>query len=346
MNLLYDNRFKMLALFSLFFLSAVIAAHFIIHSSVFQHYPLILSNALSVDFLITLPFFAWLLLLRKKHINIPFFLTIISVSYFTIVHLLPHQQNLLLQSVKYTLAAGELISISWLIIKIRKMSRAYQSLSSSDFDFPEKLQQSLATVLGQNKIVDILAAEFIMIRYGLFFWYKRRKETCQPNEFSIYKNTSFAAFTGVLLFMLILETGLVHLLLLHFQHENIALGLLIAEIYTVLFIIAYITSVKQRRIIIANNEIKIRIGLLYSAQIKAAQIENISLINASFIPEKTVLNLAKPVFDQPNIFLQLKEPVAFSAAFGIKKYVSQITLHVDCKEDFLQSVKMLVAHNC
>ncbi|MVN21555.1 hypothetical protein [Mucilaginibacter arboris] len=345
MNLLYDNRFKMVALFSLFFLSAVIAAHFIIRSSVFQHNISILSNALSVDFIVTLPFCAWMLLVRKKIINFPLFLTIVSICYFTVIRLLPQQQNLLLQSVKYLLAATELISVVWLFIKIKKIRRFYRRLSSSDFDFPEKLQQSLESVLGQNKIADILAAEFVMIRYGLFFWYKRKKEPYQPNEFSIYKNTSFAAFTGVLLFMLILETGLVHLLLLHFGHENIALGLLISEIYTVLFIIAYITSVKQRRIVIANNEIKIRIGLLYTAQIKAAQIENISPVNASFIPEKAVLNLAKPIFDQPNLFLKLNEPVAFSAAFGIRKYVSQITLHVDCKEDFLESVKMLVAHN-
>ena len=343
MNLLYNYRFRLL--FGLLFLSAIIVARIIIHSVIFYQHPIILSNALSADFIITLPFFAWLLLVRKKIINLPVFLTIVSVCYFTLTHLLPQQQNQLLQSVKYILAAGELISISWIIIKIRKISSFYQSLAASNFDFPEKLQLSLESVFGQNKIAGALASELLMVHYSLFFWYKHKHKQHLPNEFSIYKNTPFTAFISVFSFMLIVETSIVHLLLLHYQHEKIALGLLIAEVYSLLFIIAYLISVKQRLILIDDHEIKIRIGLLYTAQIKAENIKSIQLINASFTPKKTVLNLAKPVFDQPNILLQLQEPVAFSTAFGIRKYYQEIALHIDQKEDFLESVKILIAAN-
>lgn len=346
MILVYDNRFRLPALFGILFLSAVITAHFIIQSAVFKHHPLILSNSLSADFIITLPFIAWVLLVRKKLVNIHVFLTLISVCYFTVVHLLPQQQNLLLQYVKYVLAASELISICWIIVKIRKINRFYQSLSASAFDFPEKLQLSLESVFGKNKIASALAAEFGMIRYALFFWYKRKENQQVSNQFSIYKNTPFVAFIGVFLFMLILEMGLIHLLLLHFKHEKIAFGLLITSIYSLLFIVAHLNSVQERKIVVTADEIKIRIGLIYTAQIKIAQIKNIDLINASFTAQKTVLNLAKPLFNEPNLLLQLKEPVAFSTAFGLQKRYSQLTLHIDQKEDFLETVKSHLTRNC
>ena len=190
----------------------------------------------------------------------------------------------------------------------------------------------------QKKISGAFATEITVLYYGFFNWKKRKLSN---NEFSYHKSSGTIALLIVFMFLIMVETSVVHLLLQKWS-TLAAWVLSILSIYTCLQVFGIMRSMSKRPISIDNGELKLRYGLFSESTISISNIENIELSTKSIEFDYRTKKLS-PLrgFESHNVVIRLKEEEVLFGLYGLKSTYTTIALHVDEKEQFAKEIKTL-----
>ncbi len=312
----------------------LLACIFIAGTNVFHEHMEVLSKALTLDLLLTIPLI-YLFLIRKKQQSKVTVLPIVVIGMLVATVIIPKPYHSYLDLFKdYVLPVLEFGVLIYLFITVRKALRMARTARSFENDFHD-LTRSIATRLFPERLGTIVATELSMIYYGFVKW---RTDRRQGNEFSYHKSTSTPLLLGVFIFLILIETAAFHLLLQQWS-LTAAWILTVLSSYTCFQVFAVAKSVGQRPLLVTGEFVKLRWGIMRETKIPLETIESISLFTKE-LPGSDDLTHLSPFHSSEgtNVSITLTKKHTLHQLYGFKRTYQRILLYADAPESFIKSV--------
>ena len=236
----------------------------------------------------------------------------------------------------YILAAVEVSFMIYFIYKINKILAVYKIEKTKHYYMDEALHCSIKKVFGSHPILKLLFSEISIFLYAFLGW------MIKPNIsngilFSYYKTTLYKVFFWVMLISTIISIPVFHLLLMQW-HPVVAWTVTLLTIYTLFWLFGDYSMIKNKPIIVTDNELIIRIGSRWKVDIDISNIETIQ--NHILKNEEEYIKLT--VLNEENVYMSFHEPIQIEGLFGIHKRSSEIALYIDNASDFINIINQSV----
>ncbi len=320
---------------------SIIAFSILLASGIILQADTNLFTGITYDLVLTAPL-AYFLLIRRTSIPkitvIPFFVAGLSLA----TYFIPENARYHLTLLKnYLLPVVELGVLGTIIFYSISAARQFNQQQKVEHDYYKLIKQSAAKALGKGRIANIFATELGMVYYAFFSWRKAKK---QENQFTIHKESGIVATMGALIFLILVETVVFHLLLMQWN-AIFAWVLFGLSIYTGLQFFGHTKALTKRFVTITNKALHLKYGLFGDVEIDLNNISKFELSSKEFLEDTPHLYKMALIdgLESHNVVLYLREPVQIERAYGMKQQASTILLHVDDKAGFSEKLAKLTA---
>jgi len=303
---------------------------FIAKSQLFINNSNNLATGITFDLLLTVPFI-YFLLIRKTNIPkttvVPFLILGIVISSI----ILPSENQYYLNLFKtWVLPIVEISILSFVIYNVRKGIKHYNLNKTESFDFFTTLKNTCYEILPKGFVIPVVT-EIAVFYYGFIYWKKR---DLKENEFSYHKESGTIALMIVIIFLVAIETAVIHILLAKWSNTT-AWILTFLSIYTGIQIFGFLKSMFKRPISIENNKLFLRYGIMNEATISIEDIESIEVSSKNIELNKETRNLSfLGELESHNLIIRLKKENTLIGLYGMKRKFMNLTFHVDDKIKF------------
>lgn len=252
--------------------------------------------------------------------------------------ILPADNQILFQWIKLfalpVLEVGTLGYVGFIFYKSRK---TYQSLNQKSGDVVEILRETLAKEFPIALAANALTFEITVFYYAVIGWKAKRGE----NSFTYHKKSGIVALLSVVIFIVAVETLVVHILIALWS-GIFAWILTIISVYFLFQVFAHLKAVFQRPIEVTGDKIFLRYGIFGDAVIDLENIEKVENTSAPFENENGTSKLAfLGELEQHNLKIVLKDEVILNGFYGIKTKVKTLYLFVDEIENFRRAIGII-----
>lgn len=289
-------------------------------------------SALILDFTLTIPL-VYFFLIRKKKISkftiVPVFILGLVLS----TLLIPSEEKGVLTFIlNWVFPIVEIIVFAKISHTVFKLVKTLKQTRNQNTDFYEAFLEASAQIF-PTKMKHIIASEASLIYYCFFAW---RNPKLKSNEFSYHHKTPVVSLLYGFMLLIIAEGIGLHLWL---DAYNSILAWVFSALsaYGILQVFGILKSIPKRPIVVNENEVLLKFGLLGSANLAKSNIESIYL-NTKDIPED-IVDLKKLFLVDHNILITLKNNQRVPGLYGLKKDAKHIALFVDQPTDFIKMVQ-------
>lgn len=297
-----------------------------------------ISFGILLDLLITIPLI-YLFVIWKKQIPKFTVAYVFVAGIFIAKFLLPNSQQDLIKQVQYLVIP--LIEIGILGIVLYKMRAiSLQFKSSDELDFFNRLIIACQEVF-PKRVAKILATEISMFYY-LFDFSKNQK--IKPNQFTYFKRSGIKMVLSVFLFLILIETIVVHILISNWN-ESIAWLLTFISAYTLIQILAIMRSMSKRLISVDldSKTLHLKYGIGCQTDIPFNQLSSIEKFRNSHTKDDNHIFLSLfDLLDSNNITIKLKSQNTLYKLYGIEKRYQSISMFIDDKDHFEKLIKSAI----
>ena len=299
-------------------------------SSIFETHANNLAAAITFDLLITIPVIYYLLI-RKMTIlktSVLFFLIIGLLICSTI---LPPENHYYLNIFKtWIFPLIELSIISYIIYKLKKVSKSYRLNKKESIDFYSTLKTTCYDIL-PKKLVMPFVTEIAVFYYGFIHWKKRE---LKQNEFSYHKESGTITLLIAIIFIVGIETVVIHIMLSKWSNISAWIFTLLS-IYSAIQLFGFLKSMPKRPITIENDKLFLRYGIMAETTIDLINIDRVEISSKDIEVNKETRKLSfLGEIESHNIIVHLKKENTLSGLYGIKRTYKNLVLHVDNKIEF------------
>lgn len=298
-----------------------------------------LALAFTIDFLITVPFVHYLLIRKTKRSKFTVF-TFFVLGLVTATVFLPADASRYLSQFKFwVLPFIELTVLSLVIRKVVQVRRAFRKGDTVESkDFLQTLKMATKAVL--PPVVSGIFATEISLFYYIF---KGRYKALSEKEFTYHKRTGTVATLSIFLFLIALETFLLHLVISRWN-LTVAWVLTAISAYTWLQVLGIIRSVANRRIRFEKEGLHLNYGLMSDVTIPYDLIEVVEEKNRG-LEFKDGTRQISPLgeLEKYNMVIRLSASVEMELMYGMKRKCDTIAFFVDEKEKFAEALKEITA---
>ena len=311
------------------------ACAFIAFSAKFKLHPQPLSVAITLDLILIAPL-AYYLVIRKTSLS-PF----TSLRVFTLgivlagLLLTEHSSTLLTILKTWVSPVIEIALIGYIGWKFYAARKNLRGRNTEELDFLMHCRIILQSVLGSQKLANILAAE-LAVFYYLFS--KKFKNIDNKKSFSCYKESGIILVLSVFLSLFVIETIGMHFIV-QLWSNTAAWIFSVLGFYSCLQLLAHIRSLMARPILITYNNVILRHGIMGGdVIIPFSNIEKIEE-NNKYIAGQDVVKMAFiKGLEKHQLAIYLHEPQAVTKIFGIQKTARIILISIDKHQEFLSSI--------
>jgi hypothetical protein len=295
--------------------------------------PEILAAAVLADLAVVVPLAYFLLFLRGKKWPVgllPVFL--LSLAGASLV--LPGDYRHLLPRARLLVLPVEVGLVGFLLWRVRRIV-AGLGAGGAETDVLERLDEGFGRVLPNRRLASALAYECAVLYYGLLGWW-RQPARAAGHSFSYHRNSGYGAL--ILTLMVVSAAEVVGLHLAVRLWSGTAAWLLSAlGVYAVLWMAGDYQAVRLRPVVAADDALRVRVGLRWSASIPYSQIEQVRPRGKESLSKRTPGYLHAALLTDPQMVLVLRGPVRARGPYGIEKEVWRVGLAVD-EADRLRAV--------
>jgi hypothetical protein len=297
---------------------------FIMQSPWMERHPQI-PLAVSIDLLLIIPL-VYGVLIRKTSIPKTTVVPVMVLGLLMGILLMPEKDQSYLMAFKtWALPLVELGLVSFIGYKMYRLRKTFVTQGAEQRDFFTNLIEACATVLPQ-RIVYPFATEIAVFYYGFFNWKKPKSDS---SSFSYHKEgTHLSLFFGLLIIVGAEAVGL-HFLLLKWSATAAWIATAIS-IYSALQVYGFARSLIYRPIMIQENGLLIRYGIMASTHIQISEIKEVVVTSSDLDPDKNRLYVS-PLGELGghNVLINLHMPCSIRSIYGVKKQASSLVLHID-----------------
>lgn len=305
--------------------------YLLVKSASYDHYQPDIILAISLDLLFTIPLIymigIWKSKIPKTTI-VPIIILGLILGYF----ILPDaDHNYLDLFKKWLLPIIETFVVLVVTFKMYKLSKAIRDHNSPETIDTYEIIKSSCRDLMPGLAASLMATEIAMIYYLFNF---KAIPVLKANEFSYHKKSGTQLLIGVLIFMTIIETFVMHLVI-HKWNPTLAWVLTGLSIYATIQFCSFSRSLSRRPIKITPDNLSIKYGLLAEVEIPLSHIDKIELSRKSLSKNKLYQKVS-PFGDleSHNIVISLNEEMKLKRLYGLKKSFIKLALHIDEAERF------------
>ena len=269
--------------------------------------------AITIDLLLTVPL-VYLFLIHQTEIPKTTAVPVMIIGLLIGSYFLPKESQTYLALFKtWGLPINELSVLSYVVLKVRSAIGKYKHLKGVKPDFFSALKSTCREILPKAAVMPVVT-EVSVIYYGFLNW---RTRTLEKNEFTYHKESGTPALLGAFIFIIVIETFVLHLLLA--KWSVIAAWILSGlSIYTALQVLGFARSLTKRPISIDVDSLSLRYGIL-NVELISTPIENPSFIKLSPLGE----------MESHNTIIRLNQEHVLTGLYGAKKRFKILGLHVD-----------------
>ena len=201
-----------LLLFALLATALVAVEYVIVHRANFSQHPA-LPPAVALDLLLTLPAAFYLSVVRPYRLPRRTVVGAFGVGLALSHWLLPAAGLPLLAWVGRLVAVGEVATVGYLLVRLRRVRRGYQLARAQSTDFMENLTTAMRPVLG--RLSEVLVTEVAVLRYALLGGWARPEVGPAEQPFSAHQKSGFIALLATLAGLSVVELAAAHLVVGH-----------------------------------------------------------------------------------------------------------------------------------
>jgi len=217
---------------------------------------------------------------------------------------------------------------AWQIRKNVKENKA------ENYDAFELLQQSTSKVLGKSFAANVLGGELAAIYYAFFVW---KKHSPAAGEFSYHKKSGAVALWLTLIFVVGVETLVLHLVVGQWSH--LAAWILTGfSLYGGVSFLAHAKALARRPHVFREDKLVLRSGIFGAAEIPYTDIEKIEFCKKNLHQEdKQAHKLSLlPDLEPHNVALYVRATQQVEKVYGLKKAYRVLLFQVDDAEEFVE----------
>lgn len=306
-------------------------------SSLVNRYPDLVIG-ITYDLTITAPL-VYFFLIRKKKIPFATVVPVIVLGVILASLLLPKNQQHHLDLVKtILLPVVEICFLSVTFYHVYKFTKSFKATSQGKQDFYLILKESFVKAIAYPKVAKIFSTEIAMIYYAFISWKKR---PISGNQFTGFKETGITALLLVIIFILIIETFVLHILLIKWS-TAVAWIVFVLSIYTCVQILGHLKALRQRYSELTEEKLHLKYGLFGDIIIDLKNINRVEIYSNSFEDKNRKvekLALLKDL-ESHNVVIYLSERQKVDKAYGITGECDTLLLHIDKKEVFVEMIQL------
>ncbi|MBT8244869.1 MAG: hypothetical protein HKP48_00660 [Winogradskyella sp.] len=292
-----------------------------------------LSPIITIDVLLTIPLL-YFLLIRKTSIPKITVIPITILGVLLATYIIPEDNQSLLSLFKnWALPGIELFVFCYVINKLRQSIKAFKVNSSSDSDFFTILKKTCQDNLPKLAVIPFVT-EVSVFYYGFIYWKKRK---LKANEFSYHKESGSLTLLFTFLFLIAIETFIVHLLLVRWN-TTIAWILTGLSIYTGIQLFGFVKSILKRPIALTNDRLYLRYGIMTETEIKLKDIVSVELSSKDIDNDNFRKLSLLDGFESHNTIIHLNKTNTLVGLYGTKKNYKSIALSVDDYRGFKSEI--------
>lgn len=297
-------------------------------------YP-VLAMGVNYDLTITSPLI-YFLCIRKKRVSnftvVPVF--IIGILLTKII--LPQEHHTHVDFINfYVLPIIELLVFSIVLRNVYRLKKEYKIHQLYTHDFYQSFKMSAQKLMGNQRVAGILTTEVSMIYYALICWKKRSSNAYQ---FTSYKANGSLALYGVILFLMFIETFVVHVILHTYGHYVTSWILLMVSIYSFIQFFGHVKAMVYRKSMMDEENIFLKYGLFGDVTIPLSSIKRVEVSSQKIEGNEmcTVHKLSLLGELEPhNIILYLENDVTIHKAYGMTKSAHVLLVSIDSPQEFM-----------
>lgn len=325
-------------LFKLIGIPAVvfIACTCITFSSKFKEHPDQLSLAVIADLMLTAPL-AYFIFIRKTAVPKISVLRVFMAGIVLAGILLSKNDSRVLSILKtWVSPLVEFTLIGFIVWKFYKANQHVKTANGEETDFLTHCRAILTSVSGNEKMAHVFASEI-----AVFYYVFRKKDSAidYTSRFTCYKENGIILVLSTFLCLFLIETAGMHFLFLLWS-KTAAWILTTLSFYTCLQLFAHIKALKARSIIINNNHVLLRNGLMGGdAFVSLGNIEKVEMTNKLPAGEAVIKLALIKGLENHNLAIHLIHPVVVLKAFGIKKTARVLLIGIDKPKAFMEALE-------
>lgn len=290
---------------------------------------------ITADLVLTVPLI-YFLLIRKTEIPKTAVIPIMVAGLLIGSYFLPEENKDYLNFFKiWILPIVEISVLFFIIYKVRKGIKLYKSNKTEAFDFFPTLKKTCYDILPKGAVIPIVT-EIAVFYYGFIYW-KRRE--LKANEFSYHKESGTVALLGALIFIIGVETVVLHILLSRWS-VIAAWILTFLSIYSGIQIFGFLKSMFKRPISIENDRLYLRYGIMTETTIDLKDIDSIEISSKDIDLNNETKKLSfLGELESHNIIIRLKNENELVGLYGTRKKYKNLAMYVDDKTEFTYQIK-------
>lgn len=293
-----------------------------------------LSIGMTADLVLVIPL-TYFLLIRKTPIPNTTVIPILVVGMLLGFYILPPENQYYLSLFKsFVLPCIELTVLCFVVYKVRRAMVLYKQKKENRKDFFNTLIETCSDLLPKALVMPF-ATEVAVFYYVFFAWGSKKLE---KNEFTHHKESGSMAIFSVFVFIILIEIFVIHLLLIRWS-EIAAWIISGLSIYTALQVWGLIKSIPRRCIVVENQALILRYGILNETKINLQDIITVEPFGKAINKEDGIITLS-PLgeMENYNLLLHVKTEQTLKGLYGMKKRYKKLAFHVDQKEEFLSTL--------
>lgn len=318
-------RLGPLLLFALLATLIVGSEYVVVHRADFGRHPA-LPPAVAFDLLVILPAVCYYCLVRPYRLPISTLAAAFGGGLALSHWLLPAAGLPLLEWAGRLAAVGEVATVGYTAIRLRRVVRGYRLARLQSNDFMENLRAAAQPVLG--RLTGAVVTEVALVRYALLGGWAQPEVGAAETAFSAHRYSGFGALLATLAGLSVVEMGAAHLVVGHW-HPRAAWLLTVPSAYSLLWLLAHWQAVRRRPVLLSATTLVVRVGFVWQVAVSKNQVMTIERIAAAPTPGPGVLNAARLLLAPPNLLLTFAEPQLVRGLYGLPRTVRRLAIYVD-----------------
>lgn len=285
----------------------------------------------SVDIALIIPL-VYFLFIRNSSIPKITIVPVFILSLVAAFQVIPNDYHSTLNRIEMLVAPIELSIIGFLIYKVIQLNKKLGQTKGGLRNFPERMRQVLLDLKARPILANVASTEASLFYFTFAGW--KRPNVLQENEFSNYMESGYKSIFVLILFLLPVETFVLHYWLSSF---SIVLAWLLTGIslYSLFFIFGDRNAIRHRPVSVTSSGLDLVTGIRWKVFIPFELIDKVELREADNFSEKFV-NLSS--FGHGNVVILLKEKIEARGIYGIKKSTDKLVLSIDDKDKFFELI--------
>lgn len=295
----------------------------------------ILAIAITIDLVVGVPLLYYLLIVRKKLLPLSSIVPVCILTLLALRFILPSSEQSFLRFSDFLIPAIELTVAVFLLFKLRRVIRDVRVARRHCLYFIDALRIGIRKSIKSDSVAAIMASEVSMLYLVFVGWFARFRTSRQDvSMYSYHRKSNFLFWPLVAL--IIVETAGLHLVISIWTQTGAWIFTAISA-YTLLWLVGHYHASRLQPMIVDDQFIYLRTGLIWRSQIP---LDNISKIRKPVKDDRQAdgyVNVS--LLGDPDVVIALREPDTLEGLFARKKKVRMIGVALDDPKALVEDVR-------